>query len=63
MMPSKEIKVKKDGRSLREYTCPYPRCGEVFRRTVTKWQGGGKRQSLSTPVKCPRCKAYLPTWE
>lgn len=49
---------KIDDTVRRKYKCGY--CKEEFVRKVRK-TGEGK-QSGSTQVQCPKCKAFLKTW-
>ena len=60
-MSSKNVKMNKDGSEIREYTCPWPNCGNVFERIVSKHGMG--HSAWSTRVVCPRCKNGLKTWE
>jgi DNA-directed RNA polymerase subunit RPC12/RpoP len=52
--------------SLMKYKCGY--CGKEFKqfvRAVMKDTPGGYKQEIavSSQVRCPRCKAFLKTWE
>lgn len=46
----------------RDYTCLW--CRTKFKQSVGKVTGidGGKRQTVSDQVRCPKCRNFIPTW-
>jgi len=54
----------KDEKELKYYKCYWPGCTTEFYHWVRKYggQGTGKHNTVSTPVRCPKCNNGLKTW-
>lgn len=46
--------IKKEFKEI-TYTCPYPKCGNIFQQSIAIHSGGLNQ------VKCPRCGNFLKT--
>ena len=58
LLPTRKFGLKGE---VVNYTCPW--CGGEFgQRVGTSDSYNGERKTVSSQVRCPLCKNFMPTW-